>query len=124
MVKERNYDFHYYALRHDFNSDKIYSYNVFDNIQVYECTVKACDDYWKGKYTYEEFTKQLDKIIMWQEWGRCEYEIIVGGLFTKEDKYRKIDCYMQAHPNIDLIATQVVNEYKRKHPRKKKIEKE
>lgn len=117
-----DYDFHFYALRHDFNKDKIYFFNIFDNSLVYESTVKACDDYWKGKYTYDEFVKELDKTIMWQEWSRIEYEIDVAShLYEEGDKLTRIDCYDQAHANIDLIATQVINEYKRKHPRKKQI---
>ena len=77
-----------------------------------------------AKYTLEEFTKELDHIIMWQEWSRCEYEIMVGDLFEQDpNKYEKIDCYQQAHANIDLIVQQVINEFKKKHPRMNKIEK-
>lgn len=119
--KKIEYDFHYYALNHDFNRDKIYFYNVFNNCKVYEYTIKLCNDYWKGKYTYDEFVKKLDGIIKWEEWSRCEYEIVVSGLFTEKEHSEKIDCWQQAHENIDLIAMQVINEYKRKHPRKKQI---
>ena len=121
---DKEYDFHYYALNYNFNERKIEFFNVFNNILVYEHTVKAVNDYWKGKYTLEEFINELDHIIMWQEWSRCEYEIAVGYLFEEDmDKFEKIDCYQQAHANIDLIAQQVINEFKMKHPKMKKIEK-
>lgn len=121
---DKEYDFHYYALNYNFNERKIEFFNVFNNILVYEHTVKAVNDYWKGKYTLEEFINELDHIIMWQEWSRCEYEIAVGYLFEEDtDKFGKIDCYQQAHANIDLIAQQVINEFKKKHPKMKKIEK-
>lgn len=121
---DKEYDFHYYALNYNFNERKIEFFNVFNNILVYEHTVKAVNDYWKGKYTLEEFINELDHIIMWQEWSRCEYEIAVGYLFEEDmDKFEKIDCYQQAHANIDLIAQQVINEFKKKHPKMKKIEK-
>ena len=123
-MENKKYDFHYYALNYNFNERKIEFFNVFNNILVYEHTVKAVNDYWKGKYTLEEFINELDHIIMWQEWSRCEYEIAVGDLFEKDmDKFEKIDCYQQAHANIDLIAQQVINEFKKKHPKMKKIEK-
>ena len=91
---------------------------------MYDFTVKAVKDYWKGKYTLEEFINELDHIIMWQEWSRCEYEIAVGYLFEKDmDNFERTDCYQQAHANIDLVAQQVINEFKKKHPKMKKIEK-
>lgn len=123
-MADKEYDFHFYALNYNFNKKKIEFFNVFNNILVYEHTVKAVKDYWKGKYTLEEFINELDHIIMWQEWSRCEYEIAVGYLFEENmDKFEKIDCYQQAHANIDLIAQQVINEFKKKHPKMKKIEK-
>ena len=123
-MTDKEYDFHYYALNYNFNERKIEFFNVFDNILVYEHTVRAANDYWKGKYTLEEFINELDHIIMWQEWSRCEYEIAVGYLFEEDmDKFEKIDCYQQAHANIDLVAQQVINEFKKKHPKMKKIEK-
>lgn len=123
-MTDKEYDFHFYALNYDFNGRKVEFFNVFNNILVYDYTVKAVKDYWKGKYTLEEFTKELDHIIMWQEWSRCEYEIMVGDLFEQDpNKYEKIDCYQQAHANIDLIVQQVINEFKKKHPKMKKIEK-
>lgn len=123
-MTDKDYGFHFYALNYNFNERKIEFFNVFNNILVYEHTVKAVNDYWKGKYTLEEFINELDHIIMWQEWSRCEYEIAVGYLFEEDmDKFEKIDCYQQAHANIDLIAQQVINEFKKKHPKMKKIEK-
>lgn len=123
-MADKEYDFHFYALNYNFNKKKIEFFNVFNNILVYEHAVKAVKDYWKGKYTLEEFINELDHIIMWQEWSRCEYEIAVGYLFEEDmDKFEKIDCYQQAHANIDLIAQHVINEFKKKHPRMNKIEK-
>lgn len=123
-MTDKDYGFHFYALNYNFNERKIEFFNVFNNILVYEHTVKAVNDYWKGKYTLEEFINELDHIIMWQEWSRCEYEIAVGYLFEEDmDKFEKIDCYQQAHANIDLVAQQVINEFKKKHPKMKKIEK-
>ena len=123
-MADKEYDFHFYALNYNFNKKKIEFFNVFNNILVYEHAVKAVKDYWKGKYTLEEFINELDHIIMWQEWSRCEYEIAVGYLFEEDmDKFEKIDCYQQAHANIDMVVQQVINEFKKKHPRMNKIEK-
>ena len=123
-MADKEYDFHFYALNYNFNGKKVEFYNVFNNIHVYDYTVKAVKDYWKGKYTLEEFINELDHIIMWQEWSRAEYEIMVGDLFEKDqNKFERTDCYQQAHANIGLIAQQVINEFKKKHPKMKKIEK-
>lgn len=61
--------------------------------------------------TFEDFTEELRRIIQWQEWSRCEYEIAVNSLFADGDNWQKIDCYQQVLPNIKIIAKYVLEEY-------------
>lgn len=61
--------------------------------------------------SFEDFTEALRRIIMCEEWSRCEYEILVNSLFGDADKAQKIDCYAQALPNIKIIAKYVLESY-------------
>lgn len=112
-LNEPNFEF--YVLNYDFNSKNIINFNVFDNCHVYDSALKLTKKHLrnKKKFTYEEYKKELLSTIMWQEWGRREYEISVGDAFeTNLDKFKKIDCYEQAKPNIDVIAQMCIKRYK------------
>ena len=62
--------------------------------------------------SFEDFTEELRKIIQWQEWARCEYEIFVCSMFEKDfNNCQKIDCYTQVLPNIDILAKYVLDTY-------------
>ena len=119
--------FEYYVLNYDFNRRKIIHYNIFNNIHVQEYTEKAVNKYLRNpkKFTYKSFdgkeiicgfdafVKELDGIIQWQEWGRSEYEMSCGYAFETDcEKLEKVDCYYQAHANIEIIAREVLFQYK------------
>lgn len=96
---------HFYVLNYDFNKKKVVLYNIFNNIHVYESTLKLIDQYNKEKYVFEEFVEELIKIVQWQEWSRREYEISVGDAFeTDIDKFEKWDCFEQFKPNAEIFA--------------------
>ena len=119
--------FEYYVLNYDFNRRKIIHYNIFNNIHVQEYTEKAVNKYLRNpkKFTYKSFdgkeiiygfdafVRELDGIIQWQEWGRSEYEMSCGYAFETDcEKLEKVDCYYQAHANIEIIAREVLFQYK------------
>ena len=109
-MKKLNFDWR--VLNYNFNTKKVEFYNIFNNIYVNEYTNKLCVDYKKKKMTFDDFVTELDHIIKWQEWARCEYEIGVGYAFETDcNKLEKIDCYDQAHANIRIIAKYVLEEY-------------
>lgn len=102
--------FEWYVLNENLNRNReIVPFNIFNNIRVNERTNELCVKYKRDKMTFEDFTEELRKIIMWQEWSRCEYEILVGSLFG--DTQQKIDCYQQALPNMKIIAKHVLEQY-------------
>lgn len=103
--------FEWYVLNEGLNRKEVGPYNIFNNIIVLEETNKLCANYKKKNMTFKEFTEELRAIIMWQEWSRCEYEIVVGGVFSEIKDYQKIDCYEQVLPNIKIIARYVLEEY-------------
>lgn len=122
--------FEFYVLNYDPNARKVFSFNIFNNIGVRKETFKEVKKYLKNPKKYESqplwgdtdspklygfdaFCRELDSIIRWQEWGRREYEISVGDLFEEDlSKYEKWDCYQQAQPNIEIIARDVIYQYK------------
>lgn len=101
----------FYVLNYDFNNHKVVNYNIFNNIHVYESTLKLIKDYRKKKYSFEEFVEELIKIVQWQEWSRREYEISVGDAFeTDLNKFEKWDCFKQFKPNAEMFAHYLLNE--------------
>lgn len=55
----------------------------------------------------------MDSIIRCEEWSRRQYEISVSDAFeTDIDNFEKWDCYMQAKPNMVIIAHEVIRQYK------------
>ena len=120
--------FEFYVLNYDFNRRKVYMYNIFNNISVQEWTEKAVRKYLRSpkKFTYKPFNpneeviygfdalvREIDGIIRWQEWGRCEYEIGVGYAFEDDiKKFEKWDCYQQAKPNMVMITHEAIRQYK------------
>lgn len=119
--------FEYYVLNYDHNKQKVEPFNIFRNINVQECTEKEIKKYLRNpkNYTYKSFdgkevlygfdafVRELDGIIQWQEWARFEYEISCGYAFEDDcEKIEKVDCYYQAHANIETIAREVLFQFK------------
>lgn len=125
--------FEYYVLNEDFNKRKIKPFNIFRNVWVNNKTLKAVKKYirapskfkfesWNSEerfYGFEAFVKELDQIIKCEEWSRCEYEILVNGMFSDEDRVQKIDCYEQCKPNMEMIAREVIYQYKKQLKKEK-----
>lgn len=121
--------FEFYVLNYDFNKKKVVNYNIFNNIRVQEWTERAVKKYLRapkkfsytpfGKdietiYGFDAFVRELDRTIAWQERGRREYECSVGDAFTTDcNKLEKIDCYYQSKPNMEIIAREVIFQYKK-----------
>lgn len=120
--------FEFYVLNYDCNKKKVINFNIFNNIMVQEWTEKAVKKYLRcpKKFKYEPFNKdeevlygfdalvkEIDRTIAWQEYGRRQYECSVGDAFETDcSKLEKWDCYMQAKPNVEVIAREVIYQYK------------
>ena len=119
--------FEYYVLNYDCNAKKIVPFNIFRNILVQEWAEKAVRKYlhspknftyksFDGKeilHGFDAFVKELDGIIKWQEWSKRQYEVSVGDAFETDcEKLEKWDCYGQAHMNMEMIAHEVIRQYK------------
>ena len=118
--------FEYYVLNCNPNTKNIEPFNIFRNCYVQEYTEKAIKKYLRSpkNYKYEKYgedtlygfeglCKEIERIIQWQEWSRCEYEIAVGAAFEKDcNKLEKWDCYGQCVANIPMITREVIWQYK------------
>ena len=126
--------FEYYVLNYNWNKKCVENFNIFDNISLDNAVEKEVRKYLRspkkyryykhglyvGEYEYiygfKGFCKALESLIMWQEWGRREYEISVGDAFETDcDKLEKWDCYEQCKPNIPMIAREVIWQYKHRN---------
>lgn len=120
--------FEFYVLNYDCNKKEVINFNIFNNIRVQEWTEKAVKKYLRAPkkfkyepfnkseeslYGFDAFVKELDRTIAWQERGRRQYEVSVADAFESDvDKLEKWDCYMQAKPNMVMIAHEVIRQYK------------
>ena len=129
-----NLQFEYYVLNYDCNLKKIVPFNIFRNILVQEWTEKAVRKYLRSpkNFTYKSFdgkeilhgfdalVKEIDHIIKWQEWSRCGYEMGVCYKFETDCKNIKhMDCYEQAHMNIEMITRECIRQYKEQQKKAK-----
>lgn len=120
--------FEFYVLNYDCNKKEVINFNIFNNIRVQEWTEKAVRKYLRapkkfsytplGKdvetiYGFDALVREMDSIIRCEEWSRRQYEISVSDAFeTDIDNLEKWDCYMQAKPNMVIIAHEVIRQYK------------
>lgn len=118
--------FKYYVLNHNFNADKVEMFNVFSNCRVQEWCEKAVKKYLRSpaKYTvkrwgdgatltgFDALCEEVRRTIASEEWGRCEYEIVVSGFVSRSEKQEKWDCYRQCEPNIPMITREIIYQYK------------
>lgn len=97
----------WYVLHQSFNKEEIEFYNV---LQGWEERIRKAR---KKVKTKTEFKEWLKKEFMYYYWSRSEYEIVVGGLFSKYPKeFKKVDIWSQIEPNLDIITDYIIKEMK------------
>lgn len=105
----------WYVLDYDFNSDAIIKFNIFNSSKFNDCVNELIKKY----SNFTDFKEKLKKDLMYCFWSKSEYEIVVGGLFAKEDKdLFKIDVYEQVLPNLDILVDYIINEVNKKKRKK------
>lgn len=103
----------WYVLKENFNTRKIEKYNVLSG---WEDDIKKARKKCKTK---EELKEWLKREFMYYYWSKCECEIFVAGLFTKDPKdFQKIDIWTQLEPNLDVITDYVCRELNLKFGKK------
>lgn len=99
-------DLKWYAYYHDWNSDKIRPYNIFNHGSFREDVEKYLKKY-KNK---EEFAERLKSSLMYYFWSKCEWEVVITPWISRKDtKDIKIDVYDQVMNNWDVFLDYVWN---------------
>ena len=91
---------------HDFNNQKIVTYNIFNHGSFSKelSQIKASNK--------SEFSNELQRIIKYYFWSKCEWEIIICPWVGKADDI-KIDVYDQLKLNWDKFVDYVWSEVKK-----------
>ena len=104
-----NKDMKWYVILWDFNRDEIEYFNIFQSRSFSD----GIRDLLKQKgLTREEFIEAVRHETKYSFWCKCEYEIIVSGVFGDKDK--KVDAYSQLEKNLDILSDYIAkcNNYK------------
>lgn len=140
-------DLKWIVYRHDFNGQKIKTFNIFDHGRFCEDVEKHFKKY-KNK---DEFAEHLKRSLMYYYWSKSEWEVVITEwvphitmeeldrlnterektlkeynrepyvLYINPDVGKKIDVYEQVMNNWDIFFDYVWNS-KIHRPRKKKTE--
>ena len=105
FIKERKGEkMKWYVKIHDFNSDTIVDYNIFNSVRMTEGIQKLFDE---GIGDYDKFVKDLDNLCKYCFWSKSEYEVMMSGLFDGHKQY-KIDVYSQLVMNMNNLADYIL----------------
>ena len=103
----------YYVIGYDFNENKVYRANIFNNVYIYTRTVELIEKYLEDK-NFEEFHKDLTSTIKHEMWSRFQYEISVNEPFPKDlERSEKIDFFYQFEKNSYMVARFIIDEVER-----------
>ena len=91
----------------DFNTKQIKKYNVF-NSEFNEELLKKIKK--KEINTYGELKEFLKRWFMYRYWCKCEWEVLIGGLFADIKDFIKVDVWQQLLINLDRITEYVIRE--------------
>lgn len=103
-MKIKNVKLSWKVLNHDFNNDKITSYDIFWNGSAEDIARRIKS---RKLYDYETFKESMRTYFMHDFWSRSEYEIMVSGLHTRVEP-EKIDVWYQIEMNFDLILEYII----------------
>ena len=93
------------VLHENYNGRTIVYYDIFSHYGFKRDVANAA----KNCETDAEFLEEARRSLQYYFWAKCEYEVLVGGLFWKEDKRAaKIDAYSQVTANWDAFAEYLV----------------
>ena len=98
----------WYVMLREFNGKRIVPFNIFNSAKFNDGVEKLLNDF----ITFDDFKEKLKNELMYAFWCKSEYEIAVGGLFSKYPaEFDKIDIYTQVLPNLDILAHYIIDFY-------------
>lgn len=84
--------------RYDVNRNEIVTYNVFSNYGFVKSCVEVINKY---KNDIEKIKEEIKHTLVYYYWSKCEWEILISPLFSRDGRERKIDVYSQIMLNWD-----------------------
>lgn len=101
MTKKK--EIKWYAIRHDFNSDKLEYVNV-----LYDDLLQEVKKALKKGAIYKDIRDLIEMKLKSIYAHRVEYEVIITGMFPKYENEFKIDVWYQLEPNLDIITEYII----------------
>ena len=107
-----NSELKWFVFVEDINKKRIKVYNIFEHKDFME----DCDDAWKDykneHHDFSKFQKDIDSVLMYYFWCKCEWEIILSN-FPPSDSFheKKIDVYQQVKINWDKFIDYIFSYY-------------
>lgn len=107
-MKNKSVTLEWYVLYHNFNTNKIQTYNIFSKSFTENIYIKIKS---KKINNYEQLKQEIDQYCKYHYLSKSEFEVAMGGLFSKyPQEFEKIDIYTQIQPNLDNITKYIINE--------------
>lgn len=104
-MKIKNVNIEYYVMYHDFNKNTIKRINIFNNelIEIIAKNIRS-----KKIQNLADLQEWLKHEFMYHYWSKSEYEIAVGGLFSKHpSEFQKLDVWYQIEKNLPMLTNYV-----------------
>ena len=99
---------HWNVFIEDFNARKIIPYDIFKHRGFSE-DLKAANRKFKNN---KDFLEEVEALLQYYFWSKCEYEVIVGSLFANGNS-SKIDAFDQIKMNWDRFADYLLENRKK-----------
>lgn len=117
-MRIKNANLEWYVMYLDFSNKQIIRVNILQG----NFAENLAKEIKRKKIVNKELLKEfLKRDFMYHYWSRAEYEMAVGGLFSKyPDEFEKLDVWFQLEKNLDTITDYII--YKMKINFKEDIE--
>ena len=107
QIKDNHLKLEWYVLNHDFNSKKIYNFNILQQGYILDL-IRMIEDKYHDVHDYKSLKECIKRWANYNFNHKTEFEIFVNGWFDNEDNLTKISVYDQIEPNLDLL-TEYIN---------------
>lgn len=96
----------------DINMKRIKVYNIFEHKDFMEDCDNAWENYKNKHHNFAKFYEDIDSILMYYFWCKCEWEIILSN-FPPSDSFKnkKVDVYQQVKINWDKFIDYLFSWY-------------
>ena len=107
-----NSELKWFVFIEDINKKRIRVYNIFEHKDFMEDCNDAWENYKNKHHDFLRYQENIDSILMYYFWCKCEWEIILSN-FPPSDSFheKKIDVYQQVKINWDKFIDYIFSYY-------------